>query len=89
MLFLPALALSAVTGIDIFVCIVLMGVLATLYTFLGGIEAVIWTDVLQVAVLLGGAVMSLAIVIFKVDGGIAQLSAWACDGNSLSQNRRN
>ncbi len=69
-LFLPALALSAVTGIDIFVCIVLMGFLATLYTVLGGIEAVIWTDVLQVAVLLGGAVISLAVITFKVDGGI-------------------
>ena len=54
-LFLPALALSAVTGISTHVCILVMGVLATLYTVLGGIEAVIWTDVLQVFVLLGAA----------------------------------
>ncbi len=33
----------------------MMGLLATLYTVLGGIEAVIWTDVLQTVVLLGGA----------------------------------
>ncbi|MHC4503778.1 MAG: sodium:solute symporter family transporter, partial [Planctomycetota bacterium] len=56
---LPALALSAVTGVDTYTCIVIMGVLCTLYTVLGGIEAVIWTDVLQVGVLLGGALLSL------------------------------
>jgi len=70
-LFLPALALSAVTGIDIFACIVVMGVLATLYTVLGGIEAVIWTDVLQVVVLIGGAFLSLVLILLNVDGGLA------------------
>ena len=49
------------TRMDVYTCIVLMGVLATLYTVLGGIEAVIWTDVLQVVVLVGGALLSLAI----------------------------
>ncbi len=72
-LFLPALALSAVTGIDIFVCIIVMGVLATLYTVLGGIEAVIWTDVLQVIVLIGGALLSLVIIVLNVDGGIGSI----------------
>ncbi|MEA3461766.1 MAG: sodium:solute symporter, partial [Bacteroidota bacterium] len=43
-LFLPAIALNVVTGIDIYVCILLMGLLSLLYTFMGGIEAVIWTD---------------------------------------------
>jgi len=70
-LFLPALALSAVTGIDIFACIVAMGALATLYTVLGGIEAVIWTDVLQVVVLIGGAFLSLVLILLNVDGGLA------------------
>src|SRR5690606_16434115 len=56
-LYLPALALSAVAGIDIYLCIFLMGVFATIYTVMGGMEAVIWTDVVQVIVLLGGAVL--------------------------------
>ena len=68
---LPALALSTVTGIDVYLCIVFMGVLATLYTTLGGIEAVVWSDVLQVFVLLGGAIISLVIVAQGVDGGLA------------------
>jgi len=69
-LFLPALALSAVTGLDIYLCILVMGVLATAYTALGGIEAVVWTDVLQVIVLVGGALLSLGIILWKVDGGL-------------------
>jgi len=74
-LFLPALALSTVTGVDIYACILVMGLLATLYTVLGGIEAVIWTDVLQVFVLLGAAVVSLAIVAAKLSGAEGGLGA--------------
>jgi SSS family transporter len=70
---LPALALSAVTGINVFVCIALMGLLSTLYTVLGGIEAVIWTDVLQAVVLTGGALAALAIIISRLDGGMGEL----------------
>ena len=74
-LFLPAIALSTVTGIDVYVSIGVMGVLATLYTVLGGIEAVIWTDVVQVFVLLGGAFLSLAIILTSIDGGLGGLIA--------------
>jgi len=69
---LPAMALSAVTGVDIYLCIVVMGVLATLYTVLGGIEAVIWTDVLQVFVLLGGALLSLLLIAGGMEGGFME-----------------
>ncbi len=37
---LPALALSAVTGLNVHLCIVLMGILSTVYTVLGGIGAI-------------------------------------------------
>jgi SSS family transporter len=74
-LFLPAIALSTVTGMDVYVSIGLMGVLATLYTVMGGIEAVIWTDVVQVFVLLGGAFLSLAVILLNVDGGFSGLLA--------------
>ena len=72
-LFLPAIALSTVTGLDIYVCIIAMGILCTIYTVLGGIEAVIWTDVLQVIVLMGGAILSLIIIVWDIDGGLGQL----------------
>jgi len=65
-MYLPAIALAAVTGINIYVCISIMGVLCTIYTVLGGIEAVIWTDVLQVVVLLTGALLCLLLIIGQV-----------------------
>jgi SSS family transporter len=68
---LPAIALSAATGMDRFTCILVMGILATLYTVMGGIEAVIWTDVLQSAVLTAGALLALGLVVWNVDGGAA------------------
>ncbi len=69
---LPAIALSAVTGINVYLCITLMGILATVYTTLGGISAVIWTDVLQVIVLIGGAVLCFVTAISSVGGfGVA------------------
>ncbi|MBN1421031.1 MAG: sodium:solute symporter [Planctomycetes bacterium] len=71
---LPAMALSAVTGIPFTVSIILVGVISTLYTVLGGIEAVIWTDVIQVGVLLGGAILCLAWVVADA-GGIAPVVA--------------
>ncbi|MBN4070967.1 sodium/solute symporter [Crocinitomix catalasitica] len=69
-LLLPALALSAVTGIDKFTAIAIMGIIATVYTVLGGISAVIWTDVIQVVILLGGAVLALFMMINGTEGGL-------------------
>lgn len=66
-LLLPSLALSVVTGMDVYYCILSMGILSILYTVLGGIEAVIWTDVIQVFVLLGGALLSLGLLYFNLD----------------------
>ncbi len=72
-LFLPALALSAVTGVGVVTSILFMGLIATLYTVLGGIKAVIWTDVVQVVVLLGGALLCLVIIVTGIDGGVGGL----------------
>ena len=62
-LFLPALALSTVSNLDITRCIVGMGVLTILLTVFGGMEAVVWTDVAQTIILLAAAGLSLAILL--------------------------
>jgi SSS family solute:Na+ symporter len=54
-----SLALSVVTGWDIRWIIVISGLLVTLYTMVGGITAVIWTDVVQTIVLTAGALLVL------------------------------
>lgn len=74
-IFLPSLALNAVMGIDIYLCIVLIGGLSTAYTFMGGIEADIWNDMFQAFLLIGGAIVSLILIITSIDGGISQIVA--------------
>jgi SSS family transporter len=72
-IYLPALVLSAVTGIDIFLCIIGTSVITTAYSVSGGIEAVVWTEVMQVGVLLGGALATLFFIANSMNGGFGQL----------------
>lgn len=81
--YLPAIALQAVTGIDVYLCILMMGVLCIIYTVLGGIEAVIWSDVLQTFVLFGGAILILIACASGVEGGISELFSRAGDAGHL------
>lgn len=70
-LFLPALALAEATGLPVMQTIFIMGVLVTLYTVMGGIEVVIWTDVIQAVVLLAGALLTVSLIAARLDGGLA------------------
>ncbi len=70
-LFLPSIALNLVTGVDIFLCIALMGGVSLIYSLMGGIEAVIWTDVVQVFVLMGGVSLSLILIIIDTENGFS------------------
>ena len=80
-LFLPAMALATVSGLNVYLSILLMGGLCTLYTMKGGMEAVIWTDVLQTVVLIGGALVAGGLLIAGVDGGVTEiLTTGAADG---------
>jgi SSS family transporter len=72
-LYLPALALATVTQFDIVTCILIMGAISILMTFLGGVEAVVWTDVAQSVILLAGVVVSLAFVIVRSDQTIGAM----------------
>jgi len=66
---LPALALSTVTRLNVYTSILLMGGVTTFYAMEGGFEAVIWTDVLQVGVTVGGVLIALLYMARGVDGG--------------------
>jgi SSS family solute:Na+ symporter len=79
-----ALGLSALTGWDVASIIVVTGVLVTLYTLLGGIEAVIWTDVVQSFVLMGGALLIFVLLLFNMPDGPTQALAIAADEGKLS-----
>lgn len=72
-MYLPALALSIVTKIDINILIVLMGVVAIIYSYVGGIKSVLWTDFIQGVVLSVGAVFVVFYLCFTVKGGASEI----------------
>ncbi len=69
-LYLPSLALTAVTGIDIYLCIVLMGLVTIIYCTMGGVEAVIWGDVVQGLILVFGAIFAVVYLAVNTEGGV-------------------
>ena len=83
-LLLPSIALNIVTGIDIFLCIGMMGVLSLAYTLMGGIEAVVWTEAVQVVVLLGAAVAVVCSIAFQLPEGFRTIFTAAGDAGKFS-----
>lgn len=63
---------SAVTGMDIFLSIILMGVVTTIYTTIGGFEAVVWSDCIQGILMLFATVLMAVLAIYNLDGGITE-----------------
>jgi solute:Na+ symporter, SSS family len=82
-IYAPSLALSVVSGIPLPVCILAMGVLATLYTVLGGMAAVIWTDVVQFILMLGGILWLIIALSGRAPGGAAGILSFARDSGHL------
>lgn len=74
-IYLPTLAISSVTDIDPMLIAGVVGALSVVYTFLGGIEGVIWADVVQGIVLLLGAVVILVAGFSAIDGGLGTVLA--------------
>lgn len=71
-LFLVSLAVHALTGVRLETVIVAAGVFVAFYTVVGGIDAVIWTDVIQAVVLVVGGVLCAGYVILALPGGLGQ-----------------
>ncbi|MBB6443410.1 sodium:solute symporter [Phycisphaera mikurensis] len=69
---LPALAISAVTGLDVMLSVALMGLLTTVYTAIGGFEAVIWTDVTQGLLMMFGCALMAILAIASLPGGVGE-----------------
>jgi SSS family solute:Na+ symporter len=83
-MYLVALALHSLLGWDVRAIIVATGILVTLYTLLGGIEAVIWTDVVQSVVLMGGALACAAVLALGMPEGPGQVLAIAAEHSKFS-----
>ena len=66
-----ALTLNAMTGIDMRIIIIVAGLCIIFYTVLGGMEAVIWTEVIQAIIKTCGALLIVGIIVSQI--GISEV----------------
>ncbi|KAA0710828.1 Sodium-dependent multivitamin transporter [Triplophysa tibetana] len=82
-IYTPALALNAATGFHLWGAVLATGSVCTVYTALGGLKAVVWTDVFQTVVMFTG---QLAVIIVGVQqaGGLSDVWVKVRDGGRIS-----
>ncbi|HNT64922.1 MAG TPA: sodium:solute symporter [bacterium] len=68
-LFATAIPLAVITGLDYSTSILIIAVATVVYTYIGGIRAVVWMDVIQMAVYIGGALLAVAVLLHTIPGG--------------------
>lgn len=83
-MYLMALPMEVIFGWNITTILIITGICVTLYSFVGGIFAVIWTDAIQALVLLVGAIICLAVMLINTPGGPATVFAVANEQNKFS-----
>jgi SSS family transporter len=76
-LYLTALVVKALMPISLPAAVAAMGAVTIVYTYFGGMRAVVWTDVLQFAVYMAGAVVALFVVLGGLPGGLGELTELA------------
>ncbi len=72
-LFLLALAVSSMMGISTFLVLWIIGSTIIIITLLGGMEGVIWLDVIQGLLLIAGGLVCLVMLIFSIQGGLPEI----------------
>ena len=83
-LYLLALPINQLTGWGIIPIIIVTGIMVMIYTCLGGIEGVVYTDALQAIVLILGALLSLYLIMHKIPGGPEKIITYAVEHNKFS-----
>ncbi len=68
-LYLTALVLGQVSGFDLTLCVLIIGVATVIYSAFGGIRSVIWNDCIQLVVYLLGALAAIAVIVSQLPGG--------------------
>lgn len=84
-MYLPCMVLSTLTGLDV---IIVMGIIAIIYSYTGGLKSVLWTDFMQGSVLLVGVTFALVYLLYHLDGGMATIfSAFTEEHKFLAENQ--
>lgn len=76
----PALVLSIVLGWNLTNTVLLIGVPTVIYTVLGGVQAVAWTDVKQMAIIVGGVLAAVIVLLMGLPEGVSTTAALTVAG---------
>lgn len=83
-LYLLALTINSIFGWDIATVIIITGFIVMLYSILGGIQAVVWTDAIQGIILITGALVCAVYMLFNMPQGPGQMFSIATEHNKFS-----
>lgn len=76
-LFATAIPVHIVTGLDYPTSIAIIGVATLIYTYLGGLKAVVAVDVIQMFIYIGGAIFSMYVILHNLPNGVADVITYA------------
>ena len=82
--YLLALLMATLLPISVEGCILIAGGFTAVYAVKGGFEAVIWTEVVQTAVLIIGAIVSIVLIVYHIPGGLPQIFKEAFAAGKIS-----
>lgn len=82
-LFLTAMVLQIVLGLDLAISVVFIGAVTILYTFIGGAKSVIWNDCIQFVIYMLGAAAAAVIIVDVVPGGLDEIIRFAAAEDKL------
>jgi len=74
-LFLTAIVVQEMSGLSLPISVALVGVTTIVYTYVGGMKAVVWTDVIQFVVYVLGAIVAFLLLLTRLPGGWGELVA--------------
>lgn len=83
-LFLVAIVLQELAGIDLAWSVIVMGVISTAYTFVGGMRSVVWNDCIQFVVYVAGGIIAVFVIAGQVSGGFDEILRFAQETGKLT-----
>src|SRR4051812_10351605 len=78
----PAVILSIVLGWNLTITVLAIGLPTAIYTMLGGVQAVTWTDVKQMGVIVAGVGAAVSVLIFRLPAGVSVMDALHIAGST-------
>ena len=84
-MYLPCMVLSSLMNINVNILIIIMGIIAIIYSYTGGLKSVLWTDFIQGSVLLIGVTCGLIFLLCNIDGGLGAVFHEFTQGHNFWQ----